>query len=238
MIRFAKLFALALTLCALPTLALAQPTDIPHEQPAQPAPPPDMQPTQPPPDMQPPPAAQPQPAPHPRYQPVRPGYQPNTTYSRYRSSWYIGFGIGGGSGWVSLGDDHSDSQGGVAINFKVGAVVTPQLLIGFEGSAWRYQDSEDVAIQFNHYDAVATFFPFHDGGFFVKGGAGLGVILLDYGAWGSDTSEAGFDLKLGLGYEFQLGRTFNLGADLSYAFTKYDGIDTHDVGLHLSLMWY
>ncbi|MBW2734508.1 MAG: outer membrane beta-barrel protein [Deltaproteobacteria bacterium] len=224
--RFPRLFLASLALCLLPTLALAQPMDVPHEQPA------------PPPGMQPQPAARPAPAYQPGYQRVRPGYG-NTMYSRYRTNWYIGFGVGGGSGWVSNDNGgESTSEGGVAINFKVGAVVTPQLLIGFEASAWRYQDSNDFAIQFNHYDGVATFFPIHDGGFFLKGGLGLGVALLDYGGEIQASTEAGFDVKAGLGYEFQVGRSLNIGADLSYGMTKYDDGATHDLGLHLTLVWY
>lgn len=244
--RLTHLLGFFAALCALPALAWAQPTDIPHEQPS---PPPDVQPTQPPPDMAPPPDAQPAPPPpnaHPAppppapygYRPMRPGTNTNTLYSRYRTGWYIGFGVGGGSGWVSANGLASDPEGGVAMNFKVGAVVTPQLLLGLEISAWRYQIDENAAIQFNHVDGVATFFPAFDNGFFLKGGIGFGGIVLDYGDGDTESSEAGFDVKAGLGYEWQLGRSLNLGADLTYALTKFDGGETHDLALHLTFMWY
>lgn len=221
LLRGLGLASLAFLLFATP--ALAQ-TDIHPDQP--------MPPTSPPPGVTP----APNPAP-PAAAPPRMMVRHAQRYSRYRNHWYIGFGIGGGLGAVSSNGDASERQGGVSINFKVGGMITPNFLLGFEASAWRYQ-RDKAAVQFNHYDVVATLFPFYDGGFFIKGGVGLGLAVLDLGGVLYNSTEPGFDLKLGLGYEWQLLTSFNLGADLSYGMTKYDGGATHDVGLHLSFMWY
>ena len=75
-------------------------------------------------------------------------------------------------------------------------------------------------------------------GLFIKGPIGLGVAMIELGSQVYSSTEAGFDLKLGVGYEWQLLTSFNLGLDLSYGMTQCDGGATHDMGLHLSFMWY
>jgi len=167
-----------------------------------------------------------------------------TRYSRYRTSWYIGFGIGGGGGWVSDKTGYrTDSVGGVALTvLKVGWVATPWFLVGFEGGAWRHDD-EDGWVQYNHYDLVATFFPIFDIGLYGKAGVGAGVAMFGaketiLGTTVSGETDTGFDLKLGVGYEWQLLSSFNLGADLSYAMTAYEGGRTHDLTAQLTFTWY
>jgi hypothetical protein len=166
-----------------------------------------------------------------------------TRYSRYRTSWYLGFSVGGGGGWVS--DDRgyrSESEGGVALQLRVGWVARPWLLIGAELSGWRH-DEQDYWVQFTHLDAMATLFPFYDRGFYGKAGVGAGVATLgDIHTSGAGSiegrSEVGGDLKLGLGYEWQLGSSLTLGGDLSYALTVYEEGRTHDLTAQLTLTWY
>lgn len=159
-------------------------------------------------------------------------------YSRGSASWYIGFGVGGGSGFFQLeGDKELKQEGGIAAMFKIGGVLSPHWLLGFEMSGWRYQVN-GVAVQFNHFDALVTLFVFENLGLFVKGGIGLGntIIDADEKIWGR--SEGGFDTRLGVGYEFQLGRAFNLGAELDGSFTHYEGCRTGDMVFMLTCSWY
>ena len=165
-----------------------------------------------------------------------------TRYSRYRTSWYLGFGLGGGGGWVSTpGGDRSESEGGVAFLAKVGWVARPWLLVGAEISFWRH-DEDIYWVQFNHYDIVATLFPIHDVGLYGKVGVGAGVAMMGdidtpIGTVEGET-DTGFDLKLGLGYEWQLFSAFNLGADLSYSLTAHEDGRTHDLTAQLTFTWY
>jgi len=157
-------------------------------------------------------------------------------YSRGDSSWYIGFGIGGGGGWIYIDGDSSPRQGGGAAMFKVGGTIGPHLLIGFEASAWDYGRGDGL-IQFTHNDAVLTWFPWANAGFYLKGGAGLGWAAIGFGdVWGR--SRAGFDIKLGLGYELQLGESFNLGIEAAFANTIYEDDKTGDSELFLTFSWY
>jgi hypothetical protein len=219
--------AVLIALCVPGSSALAQVEEI-SPPPATPAPPVAATPAA---RGQEPPAALPAPPP-----------EAATRYSRYRTSWYLGFGLGGGGGWVS--DDrgyHSESEGGVALQLRVGWVARPWMLVGAELSAWRH-DEKDYWVQFNHIDAMATFFPFYDRGFYGKAGLGAGVATLgevDVGGVTTDgRTEAGVDVKLGLGYEWQLGSSMTLGADLSYALTAYKEGRTHDLTAQLTLTWY
>jgi hypothetical protein len=181
--------------------------------------------------------------------PAPPVPKPTTRYSRYRTSWYIGFGLSAGAGWLSYEDTlsyESESQGGYGFQAKVGWVTLPWLLLGVDLSAWRHDDP-DSWIQFSHLDLVATIFPAYDLGLYGKGGIGVGVmgfgVELNDGLAGIDaeaheTSEAGFDIKLGAGYEWQLMTSFNLGADLTYTVTAHDGGRTHDLTAALTFTWY
>lgn len=189
----------------------------------------------------------------PGYQPQQPApaYQPRraTRYSRYRTNWYIGLGIGGGLAWVNPENaPETEGEGGVSGVFKVGSLINPQLAIGLDWSFW-YKSEDNgydttVWVMFNHFDAVLTFYPAYDQGFFVKGGLGIGAVTLgrdyDDGYYDESDSESeyGVDLKLGAGYEFQLARSFNMGVDVTFAATKYDGGTTKDLTFNLMFMWF
>ncbi|HEY3357986.1 MAG TPA: outer membrane beta-barrel protein [Polyangia bacterium] len=193
----------------------------------------------PPPPPPPPPMMLPAPAPVPVAAPL--ALRPATRYSRYRSPWYIGIGLGGGAGWVSNNSGQSsDSQGGVSVLvLKVGLVLQPNLLLGFEGSAWRYQS--DAWVQFNHYDAMLTLFPGHDSGFYLKGGVGAGVAMFGVSAGSYNASgrtDAGFDLKVGLGHEWQVGPQWNFGLEAAYAATFYPDGRSNDVCFNVTFSWY
>jgi hypothetical protein len=160
--------------------------------------------------------------------------------SRDHSSWYIGFGVGGGAGAISINNGpEAEQEGGVSIMFKVGAVISPHLLIGFDAGAWRYQ-LKDAAVQFNHYDAMVTLFPLSQWGLFLKGGVGMGntIIDIDGKLWGR--SQAGFDMRGGVGWEFKLGHAFYLGAEFDLASTIYEGGDvvTADANVLVTFSWY
>ncbi len=163
------------------------------------------------------------------------------TYSiqgRDRSSWYIGFGVGGGQGVLDLEGFNEDfSEGGVGFMFKVGGVINNRLLVGFETSAWRYQE-DAYAMQFNHYNGMVTFFPFDNAGFFIKGGLGFGVLVIEFDRYHLESSEAGFDIKGGIGYELRLGEAFHLGGEFDFAATTHEDFTTQDGMFLITFSWY
>ncbi len=210
---------IAALLVAVPLAAAAQ--ESPPQYPPQ-APPPQYAPPQQQPPAYPPPSYQPQPP------PPQPYVRPQT-----RDSWYIGFGLGYADGSVkvpgetsmSFADYVGPSPTNVFLNFKVGATLSPKLLLGFDVTAARsqWEDSGSTAsLQINNYNGVVTFFPVEKG-FFLRGGAGLSIFNynVDTPLFGASNSVSGVNLLGGLGYAFWLGQKFNLTLNLDVSGQSY-----------------
>ena len=134
-------------------------------------------------------------APGSRRPPRRPRRRPRRARRRGRSrrhpaptsagGWYIGFGLGGGTGRARIRDelllrgsartlrDHGRDQ------LRVGATVTPRLLVGFDGGAvGAIASGPSEIFQLNYYDLGAMFFPWERGAF-VRGAVGRSVFTID-----------------------------------------------------------
>ncbi len=187
----------------------------------------------------------------------------------YRSPWYIGFGIGSGGGSIyypggvtySFRDEVTSYQnifsasdnGHLAFNFKVGATITPQFLLGFDLTTLRafgsVTDLNGVGYssyaQVWNFDLMSTFFPFERGLFFR---AGMGPSIISSGISGPFGStrnydQGGFNGTLGVGYAFWLARRFNLTLNADYSHQWYSaspgGPDTSGVFVFLvGFDWY
>ena len=202
-----RLFAIALL---APTLTLAQ------EPPPQPAPP-GAVPVYPATPVNPPP-------------PPPPAYRA----SGRRDTWYIGFGLGTGNGNVALQDGSELSFSdlnlnrdttNVALNFKVGATLTPTLLLGFDWTVVHAGASDDFAttsVQVANYDAMLTWFPWETG-FLLRGGVGLSSLTLKAasGSLGGTSTYTGGNVDVGAGYAFWLGDHFNLTLNLDLSAQGY-----------------
>jgi hypothetical protein len=151
-----------------------------------------------------------------------------------RDTWYIGFGLGSGGGKAkdetgsySLSDDMTDALS-VTLNFKVGLTLTPSLLLGLDVNALRTAGtftgtSIDAAYQISTYNAMATWFPV-ERGFFLRGGIGFSRLSLELTGFGT-SSVSGWNVDVGTGYAFWLGKSFNLTLNLDYAFQSYGSSD-------------
>ncbi len=165
-------------------------------------------------------------------QPPPPAYQPPPTPwqrpPQTRDSWYIGFGIGSGDGTVS-GQGESfgfkefavTSPTNVSFEFKLGATLSPQLLVGGEINdivSVASSNGVDTSLGIVNYLGVATFFPMEKG-LFVRGGLGLSKLNYEIkDSMGTDTfSASGFGTLIGAGYAFWLGRSFNLTLNLDFS---------------------
>jgi hypothetical protein len=225
---------LAALLAAFPLAVLAQ-TAGPSPQPAPAAPayvPPAPQQAAPAPQYAPPAyVPPPQYAPPAAYAPPQAG-PPGQRQEKQRDRWYIGFGLGGGDGSLELSDgSHSfeDYVGTdptqVFLNFKVGATITPKLLLGFDLTAIRSEfdgGGATAGAQVTNYDAVATFFP-TGRGFFLRGGVGLSAFGYDVetGYGSASDSTTGVNVLGGVGYAFWLGKAFNLTLNLDASAQSY-----------------
>ena len=192
-------------------------------------------------------AAQPAPAVHPAPPVAAPSTGPR------RDTWYIGFGLGSGggrytdeTGSYSLSDGLSDTVT-VSLNFKVGVTLTPGLLLGldvngFQTSGTITGSTVDATYVITTYNAMVTWFPM-ERGFFLRGGLGLSNLRLEVSGLGSD-HVSGFNLDVGAGYAFWLGRTFNLTLNLDYAAQRYGSSEagaptrSNYTALWLGFDWY
>ena len=152
--------------------------------------------------------------------------------SHKKDSWYIGFGLGGGvdarytldgkditfDDWINGVEEKSPK---IAINFKVGGMLSPKTLIGFDVTAVGQTGKlggEDVQIQINNYFLMFTHFPLEEG-FFIRGGGGFSNIMNKTPI--STEVVSGYGILGGLGYAFWLGKHFNLTLNLDHSRQYY-----------------
>ncbi len=216
--------------------------------PAYPPPPQATPPAQPPPPAYPPPPQATPPAQPPAYAPP-PGAPPaNVRPKKTRDRWYIGFGVGGGNGKVATatdtftfreanGDRSTDTT---FFNLKLGATLTPKLLLGADISGTvSSADSGGVKSELviSNFDAVLTYFP-SEKGFFLRGGMGPSAISFsweDPTSGKHDASRDGFNVLGGIGYAFWLGKQFNLTVNLDFSRQWYGG--TSDLLIEDAQYW-
>jgi hypothetical protein len=176
-----------------------------------------------------------------------------------KSSWYIGFGLGSGRGYIE-GDSFQDlfdkigpdaeTSPTIFFNFGVGGILTPQWHLGFDITAIRqqatyelYRQSADASFQINNYLLAATFYPMNEG-FFLRGGIGLSAFQFTLtGDVEDEISESysGTGFLIGTGYDFWLGKTFNLGIHADYSKQSYSDSeapdDTNFFAIYVSFYW-
>ena len=142
-----------------------------------------------------------------------------------RGGWYIGFGLGGGGGSARIGNESYSfrdllgrSGSTAAINLRVGATVTPKLLVGFDGGAvGDIATGPSESFQLNYYDVGAMFFPWGHGAF-ARAAVGRSVFSINTDGpvlYGKGTY-GGWNAIGGIGYAFWLGKAFNLTLNLDY----------------------
>jgi hypothetical protein len=183
--------------------------------------------------------------------------QPWAVESQEKSNWYIGFGIGGGDLKIEgkrLDDELGDVPGldigtEVMINLGVGMILNPKIHLGLDVSSIGQTVKSDMVrseldLQVTNIFGAATYYPM-DKGLSIKGGLGPSVLRAKTvfpGGLEKSEDYNGFGMLLGLGYEFWLGKSFNLGGRLEYSKQYYNGDqapdDTEFIALYLSFYWF
>lgn len=182
----------------------------------------------------------------------------------HKSIWYIGFGLGSGQGWIE-GDTFSkyfDNEGDyigikpekspmITFNFGIGAILNPNLHIGFDGSAIRQTATYNSAglkgeytYQINNYLLAVTYYP-DETGLSLK--AGIGFADMQWDVTGDlfyshfTETYTGNAYLIGAGYDFWLGDTFNLGLHVEYSKQNYNNSkapsDSDFVNIYVSFYW-
>ena len=148
-----------------------------------------------------------------------------------RDGFWIGVGMGYGTLGVGCeGCDDLGRTGGLSGYVKVGAALSPSLLVGAETNGW-YKNEDGVTGTLGNASAALYFYPKPEEGLFVKGGVGYSRLGLDDGL--TNDSDGGLGLVLGAGYDFRLAGNTSLTPVLNYFRGQFDGgsADVFQVGL-------
>lgn len=160
-------------------------------------------------------------------------------YPQNHDGWSIGLGVGGGSAGVSVdGGGSSDREGGMTGNFRLGYPLNPKVSLALESNGWT-KSEDGGTVSFTATTIGVACFPSE--GIVLRGGLGFGNSHFSVDAGNNVTissSESGFGLNGGIGYEFRLARTFALGPQADFGFASFDGGNANWFGLSLQGTWY
>lgn len=170
-------------------------------------------------------------------------------YSRKKAAWYIGFSAGGGGTWLS-GSTKDTANATATLTFDVGQVLNPNFLLGFK-MILSFNDAlkamidgsqplpgntakKQVALPRMFIGVMVTYYPLEKAGFYFKAGPGLGLTSkID-----TPNTHVGIDIKFATGWEFQIGKTFNLGFEMMHGVLIYSSEKAYELLLHTTLRWY
>jgi len=151
----------------------------------------------------------------------------------------LGFNLGAGTAGVNFTGVDSDREGGFAGGLRVGYAFTPELAVGLDGTFWS-KEVDNETWSFDVGAASLTYYP-GAGGFFVRGGVGVGTMEFktESGGVTFSASDDGFGFLLGTGYEWRLSQKFALGPEIDYSYAKVsDDISLNFVNFTAGLNWY
>jgi len=151
----------------------------------------------------------------------------------------LGFNLGAGSGGVNDSGFDSEREEGFGGNLRVGYAFTPQIAAGIEGSAWT-REVDNETWSFNVTALALTYYP-GAGGFYVRGGVGVGSLEygLDTGVFTISARDDGFGCLVATGYEWRLTRRFALGPQFEYGYGKInDDLSMNYWNVTAGLNWY
>ncbi len=115
-----------------------------------------------------------------------------------------GFWFSAGLGYGTLGcQDCGTREGGFSGNLALGGTLSQKVLLGAAVHAWT-KSEDGVTLTASTTTAAVRFYPSAEGGFFLLGGVGLGIVDLEIDGLGSD-SETGGAAVLGLGWDLRVG---------------------------------
>lgn len=136
-------------------------------------------------------------------------------HAQVRKGFWIGFGLGYGSlGFSCTGCSGIGREGSFSGYLKMGGTLSPNLLLGGETNGWTKSDG-GITTTAGNASLTAYYYPMPAGGWFLRGGMGLSS-LQSTGA----SSETGFGLSLGTGYDLRVGGNTSLTPVFNYNWGK------------------
>jgi hypothetical protein len=147
-----------------------------------------------------------------------------------RKGVFGGFGLGGGGVF-----EGSNPGGGASIDFQIGGGATKNLTLCIDFDFWLH--AMDSNNKFVIVPGPEVTYFFGETGLFIRGGVGAGLSFI----WPDDGSynfKAGFDVSLGLGWEFFLNSNLTMGLALEGDYIVISGDDLASVGVMFTLRRY
>jgi len=141
-----------------------------------------------------------------------------------RDGFTIGFGVGLGSAGISCSGCTTDRENAGSGYLRIGGAVRPNLILAGELEGWdkSFDDqgtTDHVTIGF--VTGTALWYPEATGGFYVKGGLGVGSIEDEVKdpTFTVKLESSGLAISFGLGYDYRVGKNFSLTPYASYVST-------------------
>ena len=124
-----------------------------------------------------------------------------------RSGFWFGGGVGMGSARLSCSICRGGRDGGTSGYLRLGATITPQILIGGEATVW-YHTQNSVDFLLGSVQAVLYMYPKKNSGFYIKTGFGLA----QYSAKDSvdKISTQAIAAQVGVGYEVLVSHNLSI----------------------------
>lgn len=131
-----------------------------------------------------------------------------------RHGFWLSGGMGYGQESYRFGNEaYSEGLGKPVFSLRLGGTPDEHLRLGGELSSWvnPYTDEEgfDITETLGAVSLVGQFYPIRTAGLFLKGGVGIGATSASV-AGGNTTTETGFMVQYGAGYDIRLGRKLAL----------------------------
>lgn len=124
-----------------------------------------------------------------------------------RHGFWFGGGVGMGSARLSCSICRGGRDGGLSGYLRLGATITPQVLIGGETTIW-YHTQNSVDYLLGSVQAVVYLYPVKKSGFYLKSGFGLA----QYSAKDKTDklSTQALAVQVGVGYEVAIGNSMSI----------------------------
>ena len=155
-----------------------------------------------------------------------------------RDGWNIGIGLGGGSadrdfaGGVSF-----EREDGITGNIRLGIPMRKTVDFSIEMNGWRKAENGE-SVMFNALTGGLAWFP--SGGWVLRGGVGWGITTesVSFNSGDLVSTDTGFGVNAGIGYEFRLTRTFALGPQADGGFVTIESGNANWGSVGIQANWY
>ena len=155
-----------------------------------------------------------------------------------RDGWNVGFGLGGGSADRTYsGGTSFEREDGITGNIRLGIPMRKNMHFAIETNGWRKAQGGE-SVMFNALTGGVAWFP--SGGWVFRGGLGWGITTesVSFEDGNLVSTDTGFGVNAGIGYEFRLTRTFSLGPQLDGGFITIESGDGNWGSVGVQANWY